>query len=96
MRGKEIYLAGGGEEGAIWEIFQNVGITGLLRPSHIKTKEANKIRIRQQDWRWVKHNLGNFGGVYEIHHDWEHGANMYLLTKEEHIAVERAGVSGGD
>ena len=25
----------------------------------------------------------------EIHHDWEDGARMYLLTKGEHILIHR-------
>ena len=57
--------------------------TGAFSYGSVDTRE--KDNIRSKDKWWVAANIpSSIWWDTEIHHDWENGARMYLLTKEEH------------
>ena len=85
---KKVYLSGGSEEGLLWELIFSCRINTTVFSGgfifHGENKRKKNI-IRGKDKQWVMRNIpSSIWWMLEIHHDWEHGARMYLLTKEEH------------
>ena len=53
-------------------------------------KDKKKVNMRIKDKNWVHRNIPSSIAWYtQIHHDWNDGARMYLLSKGEHIKRNR-------
>lgn len=101
MKSKSFVQISGSEENCSWEVRLEVGEKGKfrtrgehfrLRKQGIKTgKDRNKRNIRDSDRSWVYRNIPSLiAWKTEIHHDWNDGGRMYLLTKGEHILRHRS------
>ena len=97
---KTVTLFSGSEGKQHWSVvvvitkignFQGKG-TILTDCSYEDISEKRKRRgyIRIKDREWVYRNIpSTIAWKTQIHHDWEDGARMYLLSKGEHILRER-------
>lgn len=90
---RNVWIGGGIEGGLAYElrlsVYRNGNVEGIsfsLRDN----SDMKKKRVRYKDRIWVALNLPSFlWWGKEIHHEWEDGARMYLLTKEEHLEREK-------
>ena len=85
---QKLLLASGSEEGRKWGL-----IVDICLNSHVfsgcfiirSEKQTEKDRIRTKDRKWCYINIpSSIVWNVEVHHDWNDGGRMYLLSKEEH------------
>ena len=92
-KAKQIYLFGGSEEKQIWELMVEIRETSYKFSGHFlfpKPENEEKHGIRVRDRTWVRNNIPSSIQWYtEIHHDWEDGGRMYLLSEKEHKRKHR-------
>ena len=96
---KNFTLLSGTEEGWQWGIkvcvvpsghFHGKG-TFRYHNSNGETEDRRrKETLRKQDRTWCYQNIpSSIMWFVQIHHDWDDGDRMYLLTKAEHILRHR-------
>ena len=89
---KQISLASGTERGFSWNLRIAVfslssNFTGAFKLE--SEEEAYKRKIRNNDQHWVrKHLLASYRGEFEIHHNWQNGARMQLVTPVRHRELD--------
>ena len=98
-RVKSFTLLSGMEENWHWDIICKIKGNGAFRRKGaytvVDTKEQRekykeKNLLRQKDKLWVANNIpSSIWWFSEVHHDWNNGGVMYLLTKGEHILRHR-------
>ena len=93
-------LLSGTEEGHSWYIsvvvyedgtFFNRG-SGFYFRNHKEKRDKDKfkIKIRANDRYWViRHIPLSIWEKKQMHHDWNNGGRLYLLTRNEHILRHR-------
>ena len=96
---RQFDLASGTHEGWRWAVrlrvnregfFSNNTAFSLQRNKPLTGEAKRRNRIRLDDRRWVYRNIPSSIHWYnEVHHDWEHGGRMYLLSHSQHILVTR-------
>jgi len=90
---KTVYLVAGVEEGSEWNLHINVypGSANFQGNFALGIKRDKvKALQRQKDKNWVIWNIpSSIWWHMEIHHDWEAGGVMYLLTHKEHLERHR-------
>jgi len=65
--------------------------TASFFKENITPKRLLRKRIRHNDWEWVLYNIpSSIAWKTVIHHDWEAGARMRLITPEEHRKIHHA------
>ena len=70
--------------------FKNRGALELHLTVDDTAERRKKASLRSVDRTWVYRNIpSSITWETEIHHDWEDGGRMYLLTKGEHILRHR-------
>ena len=94
-KGKQriIYISGGTEAGLTYQLRLPVYRNGSVQAIYFRLQDISdrkKQRIRYKDRIWVASNIpSSLWWGKEIHHDWEDGGKMYLLTKGEHLEREK-------
>ena len=94
-KGKSIILFSGGEEGLGFSLTLKVySETKVFSGSwNFKFKETReKDKVRGLDRKWCYRNIpSSIMWNVEVHHDWENGGTMYLLSHAEHMSIHRKG-----
>ena len=88
------YLFGGSEEGESFEFYVYVNGNGKIGKITclFPSKDLFKSRTRLKDRLWFYRNIpSSIIWNVEVHHEWEDGARVYLLSKEEHKLKHRNG-----
>jgi len=95
MRVKGFGIFNQGEEGAILQVRQFVNENGFIRFPTLSVRsktnyKGGKDKIRALDKTWVYHNIPSSIWWYtEVHHDWENGGIMFLISKEKHKEITK-------
>ena len=93
-------LLSGNYEGQSWRIVVVTTETGGFQGKgtfifdyaykDVSEERKKKGRLRVTDRKWVQRNIpSSIVWNTQVHHDWEDGGRMYLLTKGEHILRHR-------
>ena len=100
MRIKLFIQLGGTVEGFRWRIplqikengtFNDKGSINILNTKErYYGKDNIKIKLRKKDKNWVIYHIpSSIWWHTVIHHDWDNGGTMYLLSHKEHILIHR-------
>jgi hypothetical protein len=82
---RTVFLVGGSFEGWKWNIYQSVTIKGKVSSFNFTFVDPFKAKTRRLDKQWIAYNIpSSLWWKLDMHHNWEDGGRMYLLTPKEH------------